>query len=215
MVGAVNVSFFSDTGPGDWLNDDLTPPRLGFRTAVIQDTEVPGCDGMYFDEALWRGVADFAGQYDPAGQVTVLLDFTEYQHALAAPGRIASAWRRLTGSPVRARPPFPAALDGEVPLAEFLEGWLAEPAEDRSPPPVVLVRCSGELVLCVATEYWNRIGGRSATYHDTYTYSIFTDRPVGDALQRFLALHPEAHRWQPSRPPNPARYAPPPRPRRA
>ncbi len=202
MAGPVDISFVSDTGPGDWLNEDLTPPGLGFRTAVIQDTGVPGCVDMYFDEALWRGVVNFAGQYDPSGEVTVLLDFAEYQHALRAPGRIASFWRRLTGAPASPRPPLPDALGGEIPLVEFLEGWLAEPADDRSPPPVVLVRRSGDLVLCVAAEYWNQIGGRSATYHDSYTYSVFTDRPVGDELQRFLNLHPEAHRWQAI----PARY---------
>lgn len=197
MAGPVDISFVSDTGPGDWLSDDLTPPGLGFRTAVVQDTGVPGCDDMYFDEALWRGVADFAGQYDPAGQVTVLLDFAEYQHALPAPGRIASLWGRLTGAPISPRPPLPEAMDGETPLAEFLEGWLAEPADDRSPPPVVLVRRSGELVLCVVAEYWSQIGGRSATYHDTYAYSVFAGRPVGGELQHFLSLHPEAHRWRP------------------
>ena len=197
MAGPVDISFLSDTGPGDWLNDGQTPPGLGFRTAVIQDTNVPGCDDMYFDEALWRAVADFAGRYDPAGKVTVLLDFAEYRHALAAPGRIASLWRRLTGAPTPPRRPLPDALDGETSLAEFLAGWLAEPADDRSPPPVVLVRRPGALGLCVVAEYWSQIGGRSATYHDTYTYSIFTDRPVGEELQRFLILHPEAHRWRP------------------
>ena len=196
MVAPVDISFVSDNGPGDWLNDDLAPPGLGFRTAVIQDTSVPGCDDMYFDEPLWRGVTEFASQYDPAGQVTVLLDFAEYQHALPAPGWFTSLWRRLTGTPTPSRPPLPDALDGEITLAEFLEDWLAEPADDRTPPPLVLVRRSRELVLCVAAEYWNQIGGRSATYHDTRTYSVFTDRPVGDELRRFLSLYPEAHRWQ-------------------
>ncbi|MDP3656731.1 MAG: hypothetical protein Q8R45_07190 [Brevundimonas sp.] len=196
MAGPVDISFVSDAGPGDWLSDDLTPPGLGFRTAVIQDTGVPGCNDMYFDEALWRGVADFAGQYDPAGQVTVLLDFAEYQHALAAPGRITSLWRHLTGAQTPPRPAFPDALDGEIPVAEFIEGWLAQPEDDRRPPPVVFVRRSGELVLCVVAEYWNQVGGHSATYHDSYTYSVFTGRPVGEDLQRFLCLQPEARRWR-------------------
>ena len=196
MIGPVEIRFVSDTGPGEWLGDALTPPGLGFRTAVIQDTSVPGCDDMYFDEALWRGVAAFAGQYEPAGRVSVLLDFSEYRNALEAPGQLATIWRRLTGAPSSPRPTLSHALDGEVPLDEFLEAWLAEPASDRSPPPVILIRRSGELVMCVATEYWNRFGGSNAVYHDSYTYSVFSRAPLGDALQRFLDLRPEAYRWR-------------------
>jgi len=196
VAGPVDISFVSDSGPGDWLHDHLTPPGLPFRTAVIQDTDVPGCIDMHFDEALWRGVVDFAGQHDPAGQVTVLLDFAEYQHALPGQGRIASLWRRLTGAATPPRSAFPDALDGEVPIAEFLEGWLAQPEDDRNPPPVILVRRSGELVLCVVAEYWNQIGGRSPTYHDSYTYSVFTERPAGEALRGSLRLRPEAHGWR-------------------
>lgn len=196
MVGPVEIRFVSDTGPSVWLGDALTPPGLGFRTAVIQDTSVPGCDEMHFDEGLWRGVAAFAGQYEPAGRITVLRDFAEYRNALGAPGRLARILRRLMGAAPPPRPALSHALDGEVPLDEFLEAWGAEPASDRSPPPVVLVRRSGELVMCVAAEYWNEIGGSDAAYHDSYTYSVFSRRPLGDELQRFLDLRPEAYRWR-------------------
>lgn len=61
---------------------------------------------------------------------------------------------------------------------------------------MVLVRRSGELVLCVVAEYWNQIGGRSATYHDSYTYSVFAGQPTSEALRRFLSLQPDADRWR-------------------
>lgn len=202
MGGLIAISFVCDTGSGEWLHDHMIPPGLGFRTAVIQDTDVAGCDDMYFDEALWRGVVDFAARFDPEARVTVLPDFTVYDRALPKPGAIRALWDRLTGAPPQPQPPLPAVLRGEVEFADFVDDWMAQPADDRDPPPVILVRRDGELVLCVVTEYWSLIGGRAATYHDSYTYSVFAKEPLGDALQGFLTALPDAHSRQviPARP---------------
>ena len=194
MGPVVEISFVSDDGPGEWVPKHLVPPGLIHRLAIIQDTYVPDLVDMHFDEGLWRGVVDFVARFDPTAEVTVIPDWSASEEDAPGSGVFGTFWRRLTGGqePAPAHPPI--ARSKEVRLSEFLTQWDALPVEDREVPSIVQARRDGAIILCVITEYWNRIGGPK-TYHDSYTYSVFAGRELGDELQRFLSAQPEAHRW--------------------
>lgn len=79
----------------------------------------------------------------------------------------------------------------EIPLAAYLAEWEARAQDDRDPPPAMLLRVGGALRLCIVTDYWTQVGG-PMPYHDSYTYSVFTDRDIGTELPGLLAA---ADRW--------------------
>ena len=45
---------------------------LTHRFAVVQETFRPDCDGMYFDQELWRSLVDFARRFDPDARTSVI-----------------------------------------------------------------------------------------------------------------------------------------------
>ena len=47
--------------------------------------------------------------------------------------------------------------------------------------------------MCMVTDYWTRVGGPSL-YHDSYTYSLFSDRDVGPEVAAALAVALEGER---------------------
>jgi hypothetical protein len=49
-----------------------TPGGLAHRFAVIQETYRPDKDGMYFDEALWRRLLEFARGIAPGARVGIV-----------------------------------------------------------------------------------------------------------------------------------------------
>jgi hypothetical protein len=83
----------------------------------------------------------------------------------------------------------------EEPLTQFLTSWDRTDREDREPPWAALVRSDGVLALAMVTEYWVRIGGPSI-YHDSYTYSLFSDHELGSDVINRLKSGASAHRWQ-------------------
>ena len=131
------------------------------RFAVIQDTYRSDSAEMYFDEALWCSLFEFAKQYAPAVRVSIVLERDIKEMLELSVDAFDSYWRIL---------------------------------EDRCPPPFVLVRDSDKLVLFVATEYWNRVGG-PMPYHDSYTYSLFSREDVSQRAVDFLRNSETAQQW--------------------
>ncbi len=84
--------------------------------------------------------------------------------------------------------------DVEVPLDAFMSAWAELEDLDREPPLFILARKGQELVLCVATEYWTRIGGPQP-YADSYTYSIFSRDDVSAKVRKFLADAEASELW--------------------
>lgn len=76
----------------------------------------------------------------------------------------------------------------------FRADWEAEPADDRDPPEALLVRRGGRLVAAMITAPWCRVGGPKL-YHDSWTYSIFTENPVGDQVRQHLMATNNEGRW--------------------
>lgn len=109
-----------------------------------------------------------------------------------------SLWRALAG--------YVAGLGGtvsvltkfkdrlEAPLDAFLEGWEAIPDEDKDPPWVLLVRSEDRLLMAMVTDYWVQVGGPKL-YHDSYTYSLLSDRRLEDEVQAVLAVAPGSESW--------------------
>jgi hypothetical protein len=82
----------------------------------------------------------------------------------------------------------------EVPIDEFLEAWDQIDPQDQEPPWVLLVRIEGRLTLSMVTEYWCLAGGPDP-YHDSYTYSLFSDRDVSEEVVLAIKGNPAASRW--------------------
>jgi hypothetical protein len=80
----------------------------------------------------------------------------------------------------------------ETAIEEFLSGW--KTSEDREPPACILVREHESLALCVATEYWKQVGG-PWPYHDSYTYSAFSNEDLSERLIEFLRDAEAAAGW--------------------
>jgi hypothetical protein len=135
--------------------------HLTLRFAVIQETYRSDSVDMYFDEALWTCIADYARRFCRDAQVKVAA---------------------LSGQP-------------EQSLESFLAAWAQLDPSDREPPELMLVRCAGELALCVATEFWCRIGGPQP-YADSYTYSLHSKSDISREVMDFLAKAEAASGWQ-------------------
>jgi hypothetical protein len=84
---------------------------------------------------------------------------------------------------------------GETSLDAFLSDLGQTDPEDREPPWALLVRMEGKLTLTMVTEYWEQVGG-PAPYHDSYTYSLFSEDYLGDQVISALAGAPTAERWR-------------------
>lgn len=72
--------------------------------------------------------------------------------------------------------------------------WSRLSADERDPVGAVVARIGDRPVLAMVTEFWVAVGG-PRPYADSYTYSLLSDRPLGDELRAFLSGHPEAARW--------------------
>lgn len=81
----------------------------------------------------------------------------------------------------------------EVTLQTHLSNWSSPAEGDRTPPAALIVRVSGQPRLCVLFEDYAAVGG-PFPYHDSYTYSVFTDRDLRVELPTFLRARAEG-RW--------------------
>jgi hypothetical protein len=81
------------------------------------------------------------------------------------------------------------------PLKEFMEVFEATPADDRSPPELVLVHEGKHLKVCIVTEFWNRVGG-PAPYHDSYTYAFFSAQDLGRDIVAHLERQNGEGLWE-------------------
>jgi hypothetical protein len=167
------ISFVSGFDAEDRTPGLVKSAGLKHRFAVIQETYRPDKVDMYFDEALWGRLFDFAIRY---------------------------ALDRKTIAEIR-------YASKEMPAANLVTAGRQE--TDKKPPPYILVRDGGKCVLCIATEFWNLIGG-PWPYHDSYTYSIYSNEVLDDQVLQFLRQANAAHEWQISPdvyPPNPRKYS--------
>jgi hypothetical protein len=147
-------------GFDDWYT---VPPAvksagLSHRFAVIQDTYRSDSVGMYFDEALWRRLIDFALHFSPGSYLTAIV------------GERAFDW------------------------ISFISDWENSTASNREPPAYVQVFADGKFVLCMATEYWTRVGG-PMPYHDSYTYSFFSAEDLSRRIMQHLREAIDADAW--------------------
>ena len=166
MPQTVDVVFVSGLEAGYRVPDHVTSAGLDRRLAVVQDSYVRGATDMVFDEPLWRCLVDFVRGSDDHAAVSVSQD-----------GRV------IRNSP-----------DGtELDIEAFLEMWNAQAEDDWNPPAVVVSRREGRIVLCMVREHWNRVGG-PMPYHDSYTFSIFSDRDLSQEIPRFLTSRNDAGR---------------------
>jgi len=142
---------------------------LRCRIAVIQDTYRPDSVDMYFDQPLWLCLLEFATQFGHGLQVGIV-----------------DRRKRAPREPERA---------DEVPPEAFLAAWRALDDADRYPPACIVVRDRENLVLYISTEYWNRAGG-PMPYHDSYTYSIFSNEDLAAKVIQFLADAEASRGWE-------------------
>ena len=80
----------------------------------------------------------------------------------------------------------------EMTAEEFLSSWKA--SEDRYPPASIRVRKQESLPLCISTEYWSQVGGPQP-YHDTFTYSAYSNEDISERLMQFLRDADAAAGW--------------------
>jgi len=64
----------------------------------------------------------------------------------------------------------------------------------EDPPPFVLVRVNGKLLLCMETEYWTQTGA-PWPYHDSYTYAIWSNEDLSARVVRFLREADASASW--------------------
>lgn len=91
----------------------------------------------------------------------------------------------------------------EVPLADFLDAWERTTEDDRDAPAAVILRSAGRLTLYLQREYWDRLGGPTP-YHDSHTFSIFSEVDLSRKIMAHLANDPNAPRWDLAAEPLPA-----------
>jgi hypothetical protein len=87
----------------------------------------------------------------------------------------------------------------EVKSEEFVASFDKLGGMDREPPEFIIVREKGEIVLCIATEYWAHIGGPSP-YHDSYTYSFYSSTDISKRIIAFLVASERLGKWQLNKP---------------
>ncbi|WP_426014020.1 hypothetical protein [Caulobacter sp. DWR2-3-1b2] len=82
----------------------------------------------------------------------------------------------------------------EVPIDEYIGPWERIEPQDQEPPWALLVRIDGRLTLSMVTEYWCLVGG-PIPYHDSYTYSLFSQRDVSEEVLLAIKGSPAVRRW--------------------
>ncbi|HEX6865757.1 MAG TPA: hypothetical protein VF122_00855, partial [Caulobacteraceae bacterium] len=83
----------------------------------------------------------------------------------------------------------------ETPVDAFMATWNSSRDEYRDPPEYIVARDGEDLILCIATEYWTRIGG-PRPYHDSYTYSIYSRDNIIENVIKFLVTSDAAREWE-------------------
>lgn len=126
---------------------------LTHRFAVIQQTWRPDSADMYFDEALWLALVDFAVRFSPGADVRI----------------------------------GEAGLDADA----YLRSWKTT---DDPGPEQVEASVQGRPVLVIAPEFWANVGG-PAPYHDSYTYSLYSNEDISARILAHLRDSDAAHLW--------------------
>lgn len=162
------ISLYSGYDPAFVVPKFVRKAELSYRLAVVQDTYRADSVDMYFDEALWNRLLEFATSYNPRLTVGVV----------DRPGK-----RRRTD---------PKPVD-ELPVGSFEAIRAAEPA-DRHPAEYVMVRDGGRLLLCIVTEFWTQVGG-PLPYADSYTYAIFSKDDLAARVLQFLIASTATSGW--------------------
>lgn len=150
---------------------------LNHRLAVIQHTYRPDSVDMYFDEALWRRLLQFAEQFGSEYRVGII----DRDWSMGAVNR---DWES-------GRADEPTEAD-EISVDAFLAAWSR--MSERDPPEYIMVRGKRGLVMCIATEYWTQVGG-PRPYADSYTYSLFSKSFINALAVRFVLSAEEAQGW--------------------
>jgi hypothetical protein len=84
--------------------------------------------------------------------------------------------------------------DKPIMLGDFLQRWDLTAAEDREPPPIVTALSGQTIALVMVTDFWVRTGGPDI-YHDSYTYSVFSEQDVSAELMATLHHSAARSRW--------------------
>lgn len=172
------IRFRRGIDPVTEIPEEARANGLTERIAIIQESYRPDKVDMFFDEALFLRLLDYARKVSDGGTVEVI------EEALAT--RQKTLLSKMLGRDDRTQ---------EVrTLDDFLQGWSATPSDEKEPPIKVLVLKCGSPNLCIATEFWTRVGG-PPEYHDSYTYSIFSREDRSEEIREFLAASPEADSW--------------------
>ena len=82
----------------------------------------------------------------------------------------------------------------ESPIDAFLEEWKRTDPEDRAPPLAIVGREGGDVRLCMVLEAWFAVGG-PGPYHDSYSYSLYTDHDLESELRACLGTAVGCERW--------------------
>lgn len=85
-------------------------------------------------------------------------------------------------------------LGANLALSQFLSEWEKTASSEREPPPVLTATSDFRLTVCMVTDYWTRVGG-PPPYHDSYTYSIYADRDLGEEVLNALTKAASRSRW--------------------
>jgi len=85
-------------------------------------------------------------------------------------------------------------LGASVPVDRFLTEWDKTVPSEHEPPPVLTASVNFRPIVCMVTDYWTRVGG-PRPYHDSYTYSIYSDSDLGDEVMSALADAACRSRW--------------------
>ena len=160
------------------IPEEARTAGLSHRTAIIQETYRPDRVDMFFDEALFLRLLDYARNVSNGGEITIIAEVCE--------ARPSSLLAKLFGEKEKAEDP--RSLDA------YLQGWQATAPDEREPPLRIIVLQGGAPTLCIATEYWTRVGG-PPEYHDSYTYSVFSREDRSQEIADFLGSSPEADSW--------------------
>ena len=178
LAPKTEIRFRKGIDPVTQIPEEIRANGLTERTAIIQDSYRPDKVDMFFDEALFLRLLDYARMVADGGTVQVFEEptATRPQTLLA----------KLLGLDERTQ--LVRTLD------DFLEGWSKTAPDEREPPVKVLVLRRGLVELCVVTEFWTRVGG-PPEYHDSYTYSVFSSDDRSGEIREYLAASPEASSW--------------------
>lgn len=189
-MSTTQIEFVEGLDPASPIPSFVRAAGLNRRLAVIQHTCRPDSVDMYFDEPLWRRLIEFAVRLRAGSQVAII----DRDHVT-----VDRNWQKRTAQdPARSE---------ELPLEGFMSAWSASDDPNRDPPEYITVRDEGNLVLCIATEYWTQAGG-PARYADSYTYSIFSEDDIASKVISFLGEADAARGWELSTSPLQAGGAP-------